>query len=126
MVIVRAVKIDKVCAEILQDGEIAGTAIHELPSVPLGRNRSFKDQFPVLAGIHSRFLQQGINRSGVIQSEDRLDPGSCGTGTDDAAVSSFPEQELQCSQDHRFPGAGLARHGGESGRKFPFQHLDEG
>jgi hypothetical protein len=92
--VVRAMQIHKMAAEFLEEREIAGIAVDELASVPLGDKDALENEFPLLARLHPVFIQQGIDLSALIKMKHCLNRGRGGSRSYHAALRTLTKQEF--------------------------------
>jgi hypothetical protein len=123
--IVRAVKVDQLIAEALQNGKGRGRSIDKL-SIGSGRGEiALYDQFRLVALQPGIFEERGELRQ-VRSFKNRFYRACFRPGPDQRFVGPFSKEQLEGADDDGFSGSGFARDRGEPGGEVPFKILDQG
>ena len=126
LVVVRAVEVDELVAELPHDLERGRRAIGELAVGSGGGEGSFQHQLPAIAGLDPRPGQDGVEAGGIGQLENRFDRALVGPRAQQGAVGPVAQDQREGPQDDGLAGPGLAGDGDEARAGFPGQAFDEG
>ncbi len=126
LVIVRSVQINQKIPQQLEQTEGGWGAVDELAARAGGGKGSLEQELSLAAWLHPVLAQQGVDRCGFGQVEDRFDGADLRSGPDQRAVAPFAQQQLQGAEEHRLAGSGFTGDGVESGARLPGDLLHEG
>ena len=122
--IVRAVQIDQLIPEILENAERGGRAVDKLAIRPGRGKTALHDQLDLVA-LHSGFVEQRMELLEFGPFENRFDRARFRPGPDQRFVGPLAEEKLERADDDRLAGARLTGDGGKARRQLPLKVLHQ-
>src|SRR5436190_23918785 len=122
--IVRAMKIDQIVAEILQDRQCSRRTVDKLARAS-GSRKAPLDNEIVLARFDSGLDKLRVELLQISTTENCLDRAQIRPGANERFVGTLAEQKLQGTDDDRFARASLSSDCDKPRRRLPLEFFHE-